>query len=362
LFRNQSLEKNYYRRGIFRLGTMQGMKKILIAGPRFFGYSKSVADAFKQANYQVTVMEWVEGGIENIREKIEFNLAVDKQKFFEKKELTFNRKLIKQYNQLKPDIVFVIRGSVIKRAALEYMQDAVLILWMMDSIFLVEKTLKNISLYNHVFLFEREEIRLLKAKCNIDGYFLPLALDPTVYYPIESKHKPIDILFVGALYEDRIKLFRKLTERFADKKIRIYGVYFSKLRNLKRYIFRKDKKTFTNKTLKPAALNIKYSEAKICINMHHSQSVYGVNQRFFELSGAKALQICDRRGFIEDNFTNEQVMLYSSEDELFELIEKALPNYENYQQMKTAVYNEVVSKHTFSCRIKEVLKVCQLNS
>jgi spore maturation protein CgeB len=338
------------------------MKKILIAGPQFFGYSKSVAGAFKHAGYQVTIMEWVEGGIENLREKFEFNLTANKQNFFDKKELAFNNKLIKQYNQLKPDIVFVIRGSVINRATLKHMQGSVIILWMMDSVFLVEKTFKNIDLYNHIFLFEREDISALKTQCNINAHFLPLALDESVYYPVENRYKPIDILFVGALYDDRIRLLRKITEKFADKNIKIYGVYFSKLRNLNRFLFRKDKKSFTNKILQPTELNIKYSEAKICINMHHSQSVYGVNQRFFELSGAKALQVCDRRGFIEDNFTNDQVLLYSSEEQLFELIEKVLSFYESYEGMKTAVYNEVINNHTFFCRIKKVLKVCQIES
>lgn len=338
------------------------MKRILIAGPQFFGYSKSIADAFKRADYQVTTMEWVEHGIENLREKIEFNLASNKEKFFEKKELAFNRKLIQQYNQFKPDIVFVIRGSVINRATLMHMQGTLIVLWMMDSIFRVEKTFKNIDLYRHIFLFEKEDIPVLKIQYNIDAHFLPLALDESVYYPLENKHKPIDILFVGALYDDRIKLLKRICERFPDKNIKIYGVYFSKLRNLKRFLFRKDKKSFTNKTLQPSQLNIKYSQAKICINIHHSQSVYGVNQRFFELSGAKALQLCDRHGFIEDNFTSDQVLLYSSQEQLFELIEKILPSYESYENMKTAVYNEVINNHTFFCRIKKVLEVCQMDS
>ena len=338
------------------------MKKALIIGPLFFGYSKSVTRAFGQAGYEVATMEWVEGGVENIKEKIGFNLAADKHTFFEKKELAFNRKVVEKYHVFKPDIVFVIRGSVLNRETLLVMQRSVMILWMMDSIFLVEKTLRNIDMYKHIFLFERQDIPALKQQYNIDAHFLPLALDESVYYPVENKHKPIDILFVGALYEDRIKLLRKIAEQFKDKNIKIYGIYFSKLRNLKRFFFRKDKKIFVNKTMQPDQLNIKYSEAKLCINIHHKQSVYGVNQRFFELSGAKALQLCDRRGFIEDNFTADQVLLYDSEEHLFVLLQKILADHLAYEKMKNNIYDEVLAKHTFLYRIKEVIKVCQLGS
>ncbi len=333
------------------------MKKILIVGPLFYGYSKSVARAFEKEDFIVEIYDqWKEGAVENFGEKISYNLAKDKEIFFNKKYEKYNDNIRKKYALVKPDMVFIIRGAIITKETLLFMKRSRLVLWMMDSIFTVSRTLENIALYDHVFLFEKEDVPVLKEKYNIDGYFLPLALDESVYFPVPTAKKVIDILFVGNLYEKRIALLNKLIERFPDTNFKIYGQYFSKLRNIKRYLFRKDKKYYTNSTVLPSELNVLYSKTKICLNIHHSQSVYGVNQRFFEVCGAGVLQVCDRHGFITDNFKNEEILLYDNEDELFKIIEEALENYDRDTDKVTRAYDEVINHHTFQKRIQYILQ------
>ena len=55
------------------------MKKLLILGPLFYGYSKSVAEAFEKENFEVEVLEWVENGIENFSEKLAYNFSKNKK-------------------------------------------------------------------------------------------------------------------------------------------------------------------------------------------------------------------------------------------------------------------------------------------
>ncbi len=227
---------------------------------------------------------------------------------------------------------------------------------MMDTNFTVKRTLENIDLYDHVFLFEKEDIPVLKSQYQVDAYFLPLALDESVYFPVPSPEKNIDILFVGNLYEKRVALLNKLIERFPEKTIRIYGVYFSRLRNIGRHFFRKDKKYYTNTTVSPDTLNVLYSKTRICLNIHHSQSVYGVNQRFFEISGAGALQVCDRHGFITDNFTGNEIVIFENEDDLFRIVGNILADYDSYTSKIQDAYKKVIQNHTFHERIKFILK------
>lgn len=333
------------------------MKKILIVGPLFYGYSKSVAKAFEKENFIVELYDqWKEGTIENFAEKISYNLTKDKEAFFFKKYEKYNTRIRIKYEAVKPDMVFVIRGAILTKETLLFMKKSRLVLWMMDSIFTVKRTLDNIGLYDHIFLFEKEDIPLLKKQYNVTGTFLPLALDESVYFPIPSLEKDIDILFVGNLYDKRVALLNKLIERFPDKTIRIYGVYFSRLRNIWRYLFRKDKKYYTNTTVSPEALNVLYSKTRICLNIHHNQSVYGVNQRFFEVTGAGALQVCDRHGFITDNFTDNEIVIFDSDEDLFRIIENILADYDSYQLKTKAAYAKVTKEHTFYERIKFILK------
>lgn len=333
------------------------MKKILIVGPLFYGYSKSVAKAFEKENFIVEVYDqWKEGTIENFAEKISFNLARDKEAFFDKKYEKYNTSIRKKYDTVKPDLVFIIRGAILTKDTLLFMKKSRLVLWMMDSIFTVKRTLQNIALYDHIFLFEKEDIPLLKKQYNIDSYFLPLALDESVYFPLIAAEKVIDILFVGNLYDKRIALLNKIIERFPDNNIKIYGTYFSKLRNIGRYFFRKDKKYYTNATVTPDTLNMLYSKTRICLNIHHSQSVYGVNQRFFEIAGAGALQVCDRHGFITDNFNNAEIVIFDSDEDLFSIISNILSDYESFKPKIKIAYDKVISHHTFHERIKFILK------
>lgn len=333
------------------------MKKVLIIGPSFYNYCKSITRAFEKQGSQVQLIEWVELGIEGVIEKIFFNLAKDKSRFFEKKNLKLNMAIQNKFIEYKPDMVFVVRGSLLSAETLQLMQTSKLVLWMMDSVFLVKETLANIKLYHHIFLFEKVDIPRLETEYGLQPCFLPLALDETVYFPIAASKKTIDILFVGALYPERVAVLKNIIAKFPGKKIKIYGVYFSKLRNLKRYFFRDDKKYFTNQILQPRELNVLYSKSRICINIHHSQSVYGVNQRFFELIGSKALQVCDDRGFIKDKFKENELLIYSTEDELHDLVTKALEPGNDFSGAIDSAYNNVISNHTFNNRVAELLSL-----
>lgn len=333
------------------------MKKVFVVGPLFYGYSRSVASAFEKEGFAVDVYDdWKEGTIETLSEKLTYNITKNKETFFKKKYEKYDAKIKNQYNACKPDMVFIIRGAVLTRETLLFMKKSKLVLWMMDSVFTVKSTLENIDLYDHVFLFEKEDMPVLKKQKNVQAHFLPLALDETVYYPIPSSDKPIDILFVGNLYEKRQVLLNKIIEQFPDRNIKIYGDYFSKLRNVKRYLFRKDKKYYTNSKVTPDELNVLYSKTKICLNIHHSQSVYGVNQRFFEVCGSKVLQICDRHGFITDNFKNKEVLIYDTAQQLFDIINDVLSNYDSYKNKINMAFTEVINHHTFQKRIQYILQ------
>ena len=70
------------------------MKKILIVGPLFYGYSKSVAEAFEHHGFTVDLFdEWTEGAVDNFREKIVYNASRDKKKFFDNKKQEFLLKI-----------------------------------------------------------------------------------------------------------------------------------------------------------------------------------------------------------------------------------------------------------------------------
>jgi spore maturation protein CgeB len=331
-------------------------QKVLIVGPDFYGYNQSVERAFIKLGYQTRVMAFLDKDAEGLKEKIAYHLSKDKVLFFDKKRRRFGEQFRKVYNAYSPDILFIIKGSIFLPETLAIADKSINILWMMDSIFKNSYSYNIRHLVQHIFLFEETDADRLAKEENIKAHFLPLALDETVYYPVNNK-KEIDLLFVGALYPNRIALLNRVIHNFPGKTIKIYGAYFSPIREPLRYFFRKDKQVYTNKTVTPAQLNQLYSKAKVCLNIHHEQSVVGVNQRFFEILGASALEITDYKPFMGSHFTNGEVIWYKTENELVEKIRDAFANEADFRSVTEAGYKKVTAQHTFTARIQQVLSI-----
>jgi spore maturation protein CgeB len=333
---------------------MEG-KKVLIVGPTFYGYNQSVERAFNILGYQTKVLNFLDADVEGLKEKITYHLSKSKPGFFEKKRIRYNAYFKKEYDAYQPDILFLIKGSILQPQTVEYARKKCpVILWMMDSIYLNHTSYILRNVVDHIFLFEETEIPKLAAE-GIKAHFLPLALDESVYYPIE-KEKDIDLLFVGALYPNRIELLDKIINAFPEKKIKIYGRYFSPLRQPLKYLFRKDKHVYTNKNLPPNELNKLYAKSKVCLNIHHKQSIVGVNQRFFEILGSKSLQITDFKKFIGDNFTENDLLWYRDEKELMKKLELSFVEGTPKNEMVENGYKKVLEGHTFVKRVQSLLK------
>lgn len=334
------------------------MKKVLIIGPDFFNYNQSIERAFNKLNFETRVLSYSPGEVISLKDKIEYYSTRNKGAFFDKVKEKFNKQIIDLYKSFQPELVFVIQGNYVFKSTVESMQ-CKKVLWMMDSIYRAKGAYDLRNNIDFIFVFEKTDIDRLWQSDKIEAHFLPLAVDETVYYPMPAKSE-IDILFVGNLYQKRMQLLERISDRFKDKVVRIYGRYFSPFKNPVRQFFRRNKNVFLNENLHPSEVNAAYNKSKICLNIHHDQSQYGVNQRFFEISGSKAFQIVDNNPFVKDNFANDEIMTYSSEEDLAQKIERVLNEQVDTQSMKEKAYNKILANHTFGHRIKEVLGIVRM--
>lgn len=329
------------------------MKKVLIVGPEFYNYYLSVEKAFKNLGFQTKTISY-ETDVSSFGERIAYHLSFDKAAFMEKKRKRFNDDVLKIYSSFKPDLVFIIQASEVYKETVEKMKDCKKVLWMMDSIFRNKRGYAIRTSVDYIFVFEKTDISRLWDSEKIKAWFLPLALDETVYFPT-VKTKEIDILFIGALYEHRIALLEKMCQEFKGYNIKIYGNYYSPVRRPFYHLFRKNKDTFLNKNIPPATVNQLYNRSKICLNIHHTQNKHGVNQRFFEISGSKSFQLVDYNEYIAENFSSEEIMTYRSAQDMLEKIAVVLKGGINTEAIAEKAYNKVISGHTFTHRMKHVL-------
>ena len=124
------------------------------------------------------------------------------------------------------------------------------------------------------------------AKQGKTAYFLPLACDSSVYYPIENQQKNIDILFVATLYtsKKRMHLIQAVVNNFPKAKILVYGWYKPFVKTPLKCLFREKRNIYQNTNIPPSKVNELFSHCKIALNIHHEQTFHGANQRLLHFA------------------------------------------------------------------------------
>ena len=339
------------------------MKKVLILSSPFYGYQDSVARAFETLGYAVRVETYDEPvhpfrGINKWRHK----LAWDKERVKQENRLKYDAYIKQVYDDYRPDIVFSYNGLILLDERLDYFrQRSKVIIWMYDSVQRADRTpcVEHINHADAVFCFEQSDVDFYE-RMGRKSYFLPLACDTSIYYPIETVRKDIDILFVGTIYtsQRRIRILEMLADHYPDKKLLFYGGYKLIEKDPVGWMTRGWKNVFTNKNVPPAEVNRLFARTKVALNIHHEQTRNGANQRLFEASGAGAYQICDTNDYIESLFGNDTIGLYHDDTELISQIDWALnpANETERERRAKEAYRIVADGNTFVSRVKEMLK------
>lgn len=341
-------------------------KKVLIVGPRYFGYNESVAYGFKELGWETGVIDYYEAFPDNIKNFFYYRLfpRIKITRFKDNYVKKLNDSIVEAVQNEKPDLVLFIKGTYIKEETLKAIRPKTkIILWMMDSIFRYKDALNNIRYFDYKFMFEESDVNKLKQD-GIDSMFLPMAADSSNYYPVENVQKDIDILFVGKLYENRLQMFDRLIKRFPHLNIKIYGKYtaLKKPGSFIDYYFSDIKSYYTNSFVSPRELNELYSRSKIALNIHHAQSQTGCNPRVFEILAAKTFQLVDVNKYIKENFVDKSLLAgYTNEEELFDQIDYYLNNEEERNFIAEKGYQDIIQNHTFKQRVEVILNTMNIN-
>lgn len=337
--------------------------RILLVDNNFYHYGSAIEYYLQSKGFQVKRM-CVEIPL-NLRIRI-YNWIVKKIKeiFIPHKEFkllnfqirTISNDILQQYKEYKPDCVLFIKADYISEDALRQMQKSQLAVWMMDSYERYPFLIENLGMFHNILVFEKSDVELLQKK-KINASFLPLCADERYFYP-QTKDKDIDILFIGAMYRERLKLLQKIIEYFPWANIKIYGYYINRVEFFKKIVYKYCKKYrnfYGNVT--PDEANDLYSRSKICLNIHNWQSKSGANPRTFEILATKSFEIVDHNPYLEEILAGG-VCFYRSESELFQKIEYYLEHATERDDIAEKGYAYTKEKHMFGQRIDELIEKC----
>lgn len=331
-------------------------KKILLIDNGFYNYGESIEYYIRKRGYNVRRF-CIKIPL-NFKIRV-YNFLTKKMKeiFKLKKEFALlkeqiaaiSQDILLEYEDFQPDYIIFIKADYINRDTLIKMQSAKLIVWMMDSYERYPYLIRDLDLFDHIFSFEESDINLLREK-GIKAEFLPLCADERIFYP-QNMEKDIDILFIGAMYPDRIKLLKKLISEFSQYNIQVYGYNINRFEILKKIKYKYTKMhKFFHKGVSPQEANDLYARSKICINTHNWQTKNGANPRTFEILATNSFEIVDYNFYIEKEL-NDGVVIYKDEKDLFHKLSYYLQHETERRQIAERGYKVTSERHLFSNRV-----------
>ncbi len=341
---------------------------VLIAAPSFRDYGRMIGRAFDLEGWRADVYDYSDPAM-SFLQAVKWTYSQEYRLMREADSRSlYNRNIQKLAQKVNPDLCLIINGNQIDKQSIDQIKHngARLILWCYDSVTHYPRILENASCYDRVFVFEPSDVPIL-SRLGVESSVLPMAYDPTLYFPISDRHEEYDLSFVGTIfsYPERLRLLKSIQSRNPRIKMRIFTdtppAYspkrgYSLLRPFSPFL-----KTVEMRSISHSRINEIYNSSKICLNFHHEQSIEGLNPRVFEILGSGALQLVDCRRQLSDLFElGKEIVCYESEDDLQRQISYFLENPNERNEIARRGEMIARSMHTYEQRLKNLLRVLNL--
>lgn len=184
--------------------------------------------------------------------------------------------------------------------------------------------------------------------------FWPLALFDAAFDPARSESdilgvpRDIDIIFIGALYPDKMALLARVRKAFG-RRFRIHG-----LTSVKKNLYFNLKHGFPG-WVTPVRFEQYvplYQRSAIGINVHLRAEFTVGSYRLFELPGNGVMQISDGGEHLNDFFeVGKEIVGYRDADDLVDQLEFYLRNDEARQAIALAGHRRALRDHRFRHRM-----------
>lgn len=338
---------------------MMSKKRVLLIGPNFYYFLQSMQNAFCQLGWEVYLCTY-DNPIHpyNAINKIRYKLSRNKTLLKDISRNKYKQYIESVYSSISPQLTLIVNGdNLLSETVNFFAQSSKVGIWLFDSITRMPDTLPNLQYASSVFCYEKEDIDSIKQKYGIDAYFVPQAVDGSMYYKM-STPKKWDIVFAGDIFHSikRKLIVPSIVNHYVNNKnIRVWGIYKPWFKNPIKWFTREHKGIYKNCNTSFYQLNVDYNEAKVVLNVHHEQQKNGANPKVFEIAVTGSYQICDANPYIEQLFPNGEIGIYHNEEELFELIDYAL-SHDMSEQAESA-RQIVLNNHTFDKRIEQMLEL-----
>ena len=268
--------------------------------------------------------------------------------------------ILAKVETFEPDLVLCLAQAPMSRQALRRLRrDGVATaMWFVEDFRVFTYWRAFAPFYDFFAVIQREPLLDELAAIGVENaIYLPLAALPAFHRPMElspvERHRyGADVAFLGAGYPNRRVAFRRLTHL----DFRIWGTEWDGDAVLARHVQMNGGRVSPEDAVKI------YNATRINLNLHSSVQaqtlVTGgdfVNPRTFELASIGAFQLVDRRGLMDELFTDDELATFGDMDELVALIERFLADPDERAAFAARGQARVLRDHTYQQRMTTLL-------
>jgi spore maturation protein CgeB len=261
-------------------------------------------------------------------------------------------RLRKAVETAEASVVLVIGGHEIGPEMVTQLRQATGIPWVNwfpDDLRTVDQVLRVAPAYEAVFTVGSDVAARLEARLGRPIEVVSFAADPSVYRPLRSRDQyRANVVFAGTATARREAMLTGLVEYG----LALWGPGWRRT-SLKDYC--RGEIPNTEDYVRA------YGGASIAVNIHHSapsstEPEAALNQRVFEVAAIGVPQIVDYRGDLNRHFLpGRDLMVFGDADGLRATVANALQNLPAAELTGVSARKEVLARHTYMHRMKQVL-------
>jgi len=263
--------------------------------------------------------------------------------------------LTDQVERYKPDVLLgIAQAPLFNRELLVRLRGSGVILafWFVEDFRVLGYWRSMAPCFDIFFAIQKEEFRQALSEIGaFNHYYLPVAFDNNLDVPVKQGDD-LRISFMGAPYPNRVAIFQRL----GLSGLRIFGAGWDR--------HSIDGVVIGDRRITELEARWIYKHSRINLNLHSSMEpakIGGgfVNPRTFELAGLGCFQLCDRRALLPDLYPEDEVIQFSSEEELVELVHYYLERDAERAEIAMRARRRTLRNHLYEHRVREIMEAVQ---
>lgn len=322
------------------------MKIAIIGAINFDSLEYHIHDELQHQGHEVQIFDYVR----NFPKKIDFGISQFSMMYVENK----NKRLLSEILSFQPELVIGVYRHIHPLVVKAIKNQNIKIIHINpDALTTFQNQQLFVEPYDAYFTKDPYIHRFMKDKLNLNTFLYQEAFNPRVHRRPDGdllsleKEVNIDVLCFGNLYPYRNRMLRILNEK--DLKITTFG-------NKAKYFDPFLHNNYQNRGIYGEEKSKILNGAKIVFNNFHYAEIDSVNNKFFEINGAGAFQICDYKPILNDILPiDPKLVSFNSIDEAAKLIKGYLAQPEKRYEIRNKIHNHFLNTYSYKYMIEHIL-------